>query len=91
MTGPAARAAGLGRRGDNRRTGDGRAGPVELRRDLASWPLRPAWTYSSGPATSPAAVQAVTEAVGSGRISQARLDESVLRVLTLKLQYLGQF
>lgn len=44
-----------------------------------------------GPSDVAAAVQAVTEAVGSGRISQARLDESVLRVLTLKLQYLGQF
>ena len=44
-----------------------------------------------GPSDVAAAVQAITEAVGSGRISQARLDESVLRVLTLKLQYLGQF
>ncbi len=44
-----------------------------------------------GPSDVAAAVQAVTEAVGSGRISPARLDESVLRVLTLKLQYLGQF
>lgn len=44
-----------------------------------------------GPSDVAAAVQAVTEAVGSGRISQARLDESVLRVLALKLQYLGQF
>ncbi len=36
------------------------------------------------PANLPAAVEALTQAVESGTISQARLDESVLRILTLK-------
>ena len=44
-----------------------------------------------GPADVAAAVEAVTEAVESGRLSEARLDESVLRVLELKLANFGEF
>ena len=33
------------------------------------------------------AIDAVTEAVDTGTISEARIDESVMRILTAKLQY----
>ena len=39
----------------------------------------------------PSAVTAVEQAVAEGRLSVERIDESVLRVLTLKSEYLGQF
>ena len=39
----------------------------------------------------PAALDALTAAVESGELSEERIDESVLRVLTLKSEYLGQF
>ena len=44
-----------------------------------------------GPADIAGAVQAITEAVESGRLDEGRIDESVMRVLELKLEYLGQF
>ena len=39
----------------------------------------------------PAAVRAISEAVELGWLSEERIDESVLRVLELKSEYLGQF
>lgn len=39
----------------------------------------------------PAAVEAITQAVEDGALSAGRIDESVLRVLSLKQEYLGQF
>ena len=39
----------------------------------------------------PGAVEAITQAVENGELSEARIDESVLRVLGLKLEYLGEF
>ena len=44
-----------------------------------------------GPDDIPGVVQAVTEAVQSGRLTERQIDESVLRVLSLKLDYLGEF
>ena len=42
---------------------------------------------AGSPASQAAAVDAVVAAVRDGRISEARIDESVLRILTLKRQY----
>ena len=39
----------------------------------------------------PGAVEAITQAVENGELSEARIDESVLRILGLKLEYLGEF
>lgn len=39
----------------------------------------------------PGVVEAITQAVENGELSEARIDESVLRILGLKLEYLGEF
>lgn len=57
--------------------------------EAAVWPWRPGatccWSATAGTAWTPPL--GLLEAAASGRISQARLDESVRRILSLKLEY----